>query len=159
MLRWRGDSELFSAVERQYQRALDRRTYITGGMGSHHQDEAFGDDFELPPDRAYCETCAGIASVMVAWRLLLATGDLRYGDVIERTLYNIVATSVSQAGDQFFYANPLQQRALNRTMPPDVFEPSRIFRAASILVLCILSPAKLLANTRAACKLRDVAYR
>lgn len=133
-----GDSELFSAVERQYQRALDRRTYITGGMGSHHQDEAFGDDFELPPDRAYCETCAGIASVMVAWRLLLATGDLRYGDVIERTLYNIVATSVSQAGDQFFYANPLQQRALNRTMPPDVSSPraSSELRASWFYVPC-----------------------
>src|SRR5690625_2989677 len=66
------DTELVDAIELQYQNTLARRAYITGGMGSHHQDEAFGSDFELPPDRAYCETCAGIASVMVAWRLLLA---------------------------------------------------------------------------------------
>ena len=51
------------------------RTYLTGGVGSRHRDEAFGDPFELPPDRAYAETCAAIASVMLAWRLLLATGD------------------------------------------------------------------------------------
>lgn len=132
------DSGLFSAIERQYRRTLERRTYITGGMGAHHQDEAFGEDFELPPDRAYCETCAGIASVMVAWRLLLATGDLAYGDVIERTLYNIVATSVSQEGDQFFYANPLQQRVLNRSMPPDVSSPraSSELRASWFYVPC-----------------------
>ena len=48
-------------------------------MGSHHQDEAFGDDFELPPDRAYSETCAGIGSIMFSWRLLLADGDHAIG--------------------------------------------------------------------------------
>lgn len=104
------NADYVATVRSQYDRALARRTYVTGGMGSHHQDEAFGQDFELPPDRAYCETCAGVASVMVAWRLLLATGDLRYGDVIERTLYNVVAASPSATGDSFFYTNPLQQR-------------------------------------------------
>lgn len=88
-----GDDELLEAVRAQYARTLASRTYLTGGMGSHHQDEAFGDDYELPPDRAYCETCAGVASVMVSWRLLLATGDASWGDVVERTLYNVVATS------------------------------------------------------------------
>ena len=105
-----GDSELFDIAARQYANALARRTYITGGMGSHHQDEAFGADHELPADRAYCETCAGVASVMVAWRLLLATGDLSYGDVIERTLYNVVATSPAADGTAFFYTNTLHQR-------------------------------------------------
>ncbi len=104
------DSELLEAIEKQYRNTLARRTYITGGMGSHHQDEAFGDDFELPPDRAYCETCAGVASIMVAWRLLLATGDITWGDIIERTLYNVLATSISDDGTAFFYANPLHQR-------------------------------------------------
>src|SRR5690606_29902328 len=60
-----GDEELLGAVERQWDRTVERRTYLTGGMGSRHQDEGFGEDWELPPDRAYCETCAGIASVMV----------------------------------------------------------------------------------------------
>ena len=64
------------------------RTYLTGGLGSRHSDEAFGDPYELPPDRAYAETCAAIASVMLAWRLLLATGDPAYADLIERTIYN-----------------------------------------------------------------------
>ena len=67
-------------------------------MGSHHRDESFGDDFVLPPDRAYSETCAGVASVMLSWRLLLATGDPRYADLVERTLFNVVATSPSDEG-------------------------------------------------------------
>jgi DUF1680 family protein len=105
-----GDDALLTAARGAYERTLARRTYLTGGMGSHHQDEAFGDDFELPPDRAYCETCAGVASVMVAWRLLLATGDAAWGDVVERTLFNVVATSPAQDGRAFFYTNPLQKR-------------------------------------------------
>lgn len=104
------DSELLDAVARQWDRTIERRTYITGGMGSHHMDEAFGDDFVLPPDRAYCETCAGVAALMVGWRLLLAKGDAKYGDAIERVLFNIVATGPSADGTAFFYANTLHQR-------------------------------------------------
>jgi DUF1680 family protein len=106
----RGDDELLAAVRRQWERSVARRTYLTGGMGSRHQDEGFGADWELPPDRAYCETCAGVASVMVSWRLFLATGDVRYTDLIERTLYNVVAASPSTEGTAFFYANPLHHR-------------------------------------------------
>ena len=87
------DAELLASLERQWARTVARRTYITGGQGSHHQDEAFGDDFVLPPDRAYSETCASIASIMFSWRLLLAKDDHSYADLIERTLYNVVATS------------------------------------------------------------------
>lgn len=132
------DTELVDAIELQYQNTLARRTYITGGMGSHHQDEAFGSDFELPPDRAYCETCAGIASVMVAWRLLLARGDIRYADVIERTLYNIVAVSPAEDGKAFFYANPLHKRVEGQEMPDDVasLRASDSGRAAWFNVSC-----------------------
>ncbi|MCS5717957.1 glycoside hydrolase family 127 protein [Herbiconiux sp. CPCC 205763] len=105
-----GDQALFDAVTGQWERTVARRTYLTGGMGSRHQDEGFGDDFELPADRAYCETCAGVGSIMLAWRLYLATGDVRYPDLIERTLFNVVATSPSADGRSFFYANPLHQR-------------------------------------------------
>ncbi|WP_235038076.1 glycoside hydrolase family 127 protein [Microbacterium sp. 18062] len=105
-----GDEALLDAVRRQWSRTVERRTYLTGGMGSRHQDEGFGDDFELPADRAYCETCAGVASVMLAWRLYLATGEVAYVDLIERTLYNVVATSPAADGRAFFYANPLHQR-------------------------------------------------
>ncbi len=55
----RGDRELLAALERQWEHTVARRTYLTGGMGARHQDEGFGEDWELPPDRAYCETCAG----------------------------------------------------------------------------------------------------
>jgi uncharacterized protein len=113
------DAELLDAVARQYTTTLARRTYLTGGMGSHHQDEAFGEDFELPPDRAYSETCAGVASVMVAWRLLLATGDLAWADVIERTLFNVVATSPALDGRAFFYTNPLHKRTPGAETAPD----------------------------------------
>ncbi|BCW05833.1 beta-L-arabinofuranosidase domain-containing protein [Arthrobacter sp. NtRootA1] len=104
------DQELLNALKQQWHNTVARRTYITGGMGSHHMDEAFGDDFVLPPDRSYCETCAGVASVMFSWRLLLATGEAKYADLIERTLYNIVATSPAPDGRSFFYANTLHQR-------------------------------------------------
>ena len=88
-----GDDELLRALDRQWETTVERRTYVTGGQGSHHQDEAFGEDWELPTDRAYSETCAGVASVMFSWRLLLAQGDPRYADLIERTLFNVVETS------------------------------------------------------------------
>ncbi|MFF4625227.1 glycoside hydrolase family 127 protein [Nonomuraea jabiensis] len=119
----RGDDELLRAVRRQWERSVARRTYITGGMGSRHQDEGFGEDWELPPDRAYCETCAGVASIMVSWRLHLATGDVRYTDLIERTLYNVIAASPSPDGTAFFYANPLHQRAPGRPADPDEVSP------------------------------------
>lgn len=106
----RDDRELLAALERQWEHTVTRRTYLTGGMGSRHQDEGFGDDWELPPDRAYSETCAAVASIMVAWRLYLATGKVRYADLIERTFYNVVATSPRADGRAFFYANPLHQR-------------------------------------------------
>lgn len=104
------DHELLAALVTQWDRTVATRTYLTGGMGSHHMDEAFGDDFVLPPDRSYCETCAGVASIMFSWRLLLATGEAKYSDLIERTLYNIVATSPAADGHAFFYANTLHQR-------------------------------------------------
>jgi DUF1680 family protein len=106
----RDDEELLAALRTQWDTTLARRTYLTGGVGSHHQDEAFGDDWVLPPDRAYSETCASVASIMFSWRLLLADGSPRYADLIERNLFNVVATSTSAEGTAFFYANTLHQR-------------------------------------------------
>jgi uncharacterized protein len=124
-----GDGDLLESIVRQWERTIARRTYLTGGMGSRHADEAFGEDFELPPDRAYSETCAGVASVQLAWRLLLATGDARFADLAERTLYNVVATSPALDGSGFFYANPLHQRVPGEAPDPDAESP----RAASSL--------------------------
>jgi uncharacterized protein len=115
-----GDDELLARLIEQWEATIARRTYVTGGMGSQHTGEAFGDDFVLPADRAYSETCAGIGSVMLAWRLLLATGEHRFADLIERTLYNVVATSPAPDGRHFFYANPLHQRVPGSVPSEDV---------------------------------------
>ena len=113
------DRPLFQAVEAQWSNTVARRTYITGGMGSHHLDESFGSDYELPPDRAYSETCAGIASIMLSWRLLLATGELKYADLIERTLLNNVLASPRDDGRAFYYTNTLHQRTKG-TAPSEI---------------------------------------
>jgi DUF1680 family protein len=105
-----GDRQLLDAVMRRWRDMIETRMYLTGGLGSRHRDEAFGDPYELPPDRAYAETCASIASVMLAWRLFLATGDPDCADVLERTVYNGVMPGVSFDGTRFFYVNTLQRR-------------------------------------------------
>jgi DUF1680 family protein len=104
------DQDLLRVAEKLWDSALSSRTYITGGQGSRHRDEAFGDAYELPPDRAYAETCAAIGSFQWAWRLLLATGRSRYADEMERLLYNGIAASTASGGTAFFYSNPLQLR-------------------------------------------------
>lgn len=106
-----GDRELLEAAIRRWDVMWSRHTYLTGALGSRHRDEAFGDPYELPPDRAYAETCAAIGSVMLAWRMLLATGDERFADALERTLYNAVLPGLSLDGASFFYTNPLRLRA------------------------------------------------
>ena len=112
-----GDDDLLAAVQRRWHDMVRTRRYLTGGLGSRHLDEAFGDPYELPPDRAYAETCAAVASVMVAWRLLLATGESGYADAIERAVYNGVLSGLSLSGTEFFYVNPLQRRT-HRTFEP-----------------------------------------
>ena len=99
-------TELLEAVLRRRRDMVATRSYLTGGLGSRHRDEAFGDPFELPPDRAYAETCAAIASVMLSWRLLLATGDPAHADVLERTILNGVLAGVGLDGVSFSYENP-----------------------------------------------------
>lgn len=117
------DESLLTALEQQWENTVERRTYLTGGMGSRHEGEAFGDDFELPSDRAYSETCAGVGSVMLAWRLLLASGQERYADLVERTLYNVIAAAPDSGGAAFFYTNPLQQRTAGEPIMPDTLNP------------------------------------
>jgi DUF1680 family protein len=105
------DHELLEAGLRRWDAMVSSRTFLTGGLGARHRDEAFGDAFELPPDRAYAETCAAIGSVMLAWRLLLATGEHRFADLIERTAFNAVLSGLGFDGSHFFYSNPLMRRS------------------------------------------------
>lgn len=105
-----GQSGLLTSILAQWRDMVETKTYLTGGIGSRHKDEAFGDAYELPPDRAYCETCAAVASIMWNWRLLLLTGEAVYAELMERTLYNGFLASVGFDGTSFFYVNPLQSR-------------------------------------------------
>jgi uncharacterized protein len=105
-----GKKELWSSLLSQWEDMTAAKTYLTGGVGSRHQDEAFGERFELPPDRAYCERCAAIASIMWNWRLLLLTGEARFAELLERTLYNGFLAGIGLEGTTFFYVNPLQAR-------------------------------------------------
>lgn len=82
------------------------KMYLTGGIGSHRQGEAFGEPYVLPDD-GYAETCAQISAFFWSHRLLLATGDGRYGDHMERLMYNGAISGISLAGTEYFYRNPL----------------------------------------------------
>ena len=116
------DHALDAALTRQWEHMVATKTYLTGGTGSRWDGEAFGDPYELPPDVAYCETCAAIGSVQWSWRRLLSTGDVRYADLIERTLLNGFLSGVSTSGDEFFYVNALQVRA--DAVPDDHRQPA-----------------------------------
>ncbi|MEV5436637.1 beta-L-arabinofuranosidase domain-containing protein [Streptomyces sp. NPDC052682] len=105
-----GDAELREAAERLWHAMTTTKTHLTGGVGAHHDQEDFGDPYELPNERAYCETCAAIASIQWSWRMALLTGRARYSDLIERTLYNGFLAGVSLDGERWLYVNPLQVR-------------------------------------------------
>jgi len=105
-----GDQALLDVVARQWRDMVSGKLAITGGVGSRHEGEAFGEPYELPNDRCYNETCAAIASIMWNWRMLLATGEAHFADLIERTLYNGFLSGVSLDGHRFFYVNPLLSR-------------------------------------------------
>jgi DUF1680 family protein len=102
-----GEGTLLEAMYRLWEDMIQHKTYIHGGVGSIHNNEAFSEPYELPNSRAYCETCAQIASIMWNWRLLMMTGDGVHADVMEDALYNAFLSGVSLEGDRFFYVNTL----------------------------------------------------
>jgi len=112
-----GEQALWEALDTLWRNLQGRKIYITGGAGARHEGEAFGDDYELPNRRAYAETCAAIAHVMWAWRLLLVTGEACYGDALETALYNGVLSGISLDGETYFYENPLADRGNHRRQP------------------------------------------
>ncbi|MCX6622595.1 MAG: glycoside hydrolase family 127 protein, partial [Acidobacteria bacterium] len=95
-------------LEALWQDMVSRRMYITGGVGSRSRNEAFGDDYELPNLLAYTESCAAIGNMMWNWRMLAATGEARFADVLERALYNGVNSGMSLDGTLYCYRNPLE---------------------------------------------------
>ena len=87
---------------------VEHKTYLTGGIGSEPHIEGFGPDYQLPNATAYTETCAAISMMLWNHRLFLLTGDVKYMDVFERTLYNGFLPGISLEGDTYFYPNPLE---------------------------------------------------
>ena len=102
------DTSYSKALDRLWDNTVNKKTYLTGGVGARHDGEAFGDDFELPNLSAYGETCAAIGSVWWNQKMFMLSGDAKYYDILERTLYNGLISGMSTDGKKFFYTNPLE---------------------------------------------------
>jgi DUF1680 family protein len=109
-----GDTAYLNAIESLWENLVQKKIYVTGGVGQSGGNEGFGPDYELPNMSAYCETCASIANVFWNQRMFLLSGDSKYIDVMERTLYNALLSGVSAGGDLFFYPNRLESNGTDR---------------------------------------------
>ncbi len=102
-----GDAGYMKAMKTVWEDVVFRNMYITGGIGSSGGNEGFSIDYDLPNENAYCETCASVGMVFWNQRMNALTGDSKYIDVLEKTLYNGALDGLSLEGDHFFYGNPL----------------------------------------------------
>jgi uncharacterized protein len=102
-----GDEGYMKAMQTVWEDVVHRNMYITGGIGSSGSNEGFSNDYDLPNEQAYCETCASVGMVFWNQRMNLLTGNSKFIDVLERSLYNGARDGLSLAGDRFFYGNPL----------------------------------------------------
>ena len=105
-----GDAGYMNAMKTVWEDVVYRNMYITGGIGSAGGNEGFSQDYDLPNEQAYCETCASVGMVFWNQRMNLLTGDSKYIDVLERSLYNGALDGLSLSGDRFFYGNVLASR-------------------------------------------------
>ncbi len=105
-----GDSAYIKAIDKIWDNIVQKKYYITGGVGATNSGEAFGKNYELPNLSAYNEICAAISMVYLNQRMFLMRGDAKYIDCLERTLYNGVISGMSVDGGKFFYPNPLESR-------------------------------------------------
>jgi DUF1680 family protein len=103
----KNDPAYMKAMETVWGDVVYRNMYITGGIGSSGSNEGFTQDYDLPNESAYCETCASVGMVLWNLRMNTLTGDAKYADVLERSLYNGALDGLSLTGDRFFYGNPL----------------------------------------------------
>jgi len=102
-----GDAAYWKTLNTLWEDLTRRQMYVTGGVGARAQWEAFGAPYELPNAQAYGESCAAIGNMMWNWRMLAATGEARFSDVIERALYNGINSGMSLDGTTYCYRNPL----------------------------------------------------
>ncbi len=103
----KNDSSYIQAIDKIWEDIVQKKIYVTGGIGASGGNEGFNDAYFLPNSSAYCETCASIGNVYFNHRLFLLHGDAKYIDILERTLYNALLSGISLSGDRFFYPNPL----------------------------------------------------
>jgi DUF1680 family protein len=103
----KNDDGYMNAMKQVWEDVVYRNMYITGGIGSSGRNEGFSVDYDLPNEEAYCETCASVGMVFWNQRMNLLTGESKYIDVLERSLYNGALDGLSLKGDRFFYGNPL----------------------------------------------------
>lgn len=103
----KNDEGYIDALHRLWDDVVGTKMYITGGIGSSRQNEGFTEPYDLPNYEAYCETCASVGMVFWNTRMHRLTGEAKYIDVAERSLYNGVLAGISLTGDRFFYVNPL----------------------------------------------------
>ncbi|QOI98176.1 MAG: glycoside hydrolase family 127 protein [Flammeovirgaceae bacterium] len=102
-----GNQQYGNAMKAVWEDVVYRNLYITGGIGSSGRNEGFSHDYDLPNLQAYCETCASVGMVFWNQRMNRLTGDAKFIDVLERSLYNGALAGLSLSGDRFFYGNPL----------------------------------------------------
>ncbi|MFT4031440.1 MAG: glycoside hydrolase family 127 protein [Siphonobacter sp.] len=102
-----GSKTYGSALKKIWHNATDQRMYLTGGVGASRSNEGFSEDYDLPNQQAYAETCASVAQMLWNYRMFLASADGIYLDIFERILYNGFLSGVSLDGKHFFYPNPL----------------------------------------------------
>ncbi len=102
------DERLYQACRTLWDNIIQKKLYITGGLGGNSEGEAFGPAYELPNDMAYAETCASIAMVFFAHHMLEMDMDGAYADIIEKELYNSTISGMQLDGEKYFYVNPLE---------------------------------------------------
>ena len=106
----KNDTGYIAAMDRLWDDVVHRNMYITWGIGSSRDNEGFTEDYDLPNLDAYCETCASVGMVLWNQRMNQLTGDSKYIDILERSLYNGALAGISLGGDRFFYVNPLESK-------------------------------------------------
>jgi DUF1680 family protein len=112
-----GDKELLGAITKIWHDVVERKMYVTGGIGPSASNEGFTVPYDLPNDSAYAETCAAIGMALWNHRMFLMSGDAKYADILEREVYNGLLSGVSLSGDRFFYVNPLGSVGKHHRVP------------------------------------------
>lgn len=101
------DIDYQSAVVSLWDNLVNRKYYVTGGVGSGETSEGFGPNYSLR-NNAYCESCSSCGEIFFQWKMNLAYHDARYADLFEETIYNALLGSTDLVGENFYYANPLR---------------------------------------------------